>query len=181
MRLEPRIETHGLAGVDYIDQPTFVILPHPIAQDVRIDVDIRSGLRPNAPDYARGFAGVAFRISPDARRFEAVYLRPLNGTRTGVAEPRRSRGVQYFSYPDWPFDRLRDERADEVFEAPADIAPDDWVSLRVEAHGDRVTAQIGAGPLIEFSRLDPAPAGRIGLWVDIGTDALFSDLRITPL
>jgi hypothetical protein len=38
-------------------------------------------------------------------------------------EPSGQRAVQYFAYPDWKFDRLREEFPDGRFEAGADIAP----------------------------------------------------------
>lgn len=47
---------------------------------------------------------------------------------------------------------------------------------------DRVVAQVDAARPVEFScGLVPAQVGRIGLWVKIGTDAHFANLRITPL
>jgi hypothetical protein len=48
-------------------------------RDGTIDVDIASNLAPDAPSYARGFAGISFRIGPDMR-FENIYLRPVNST-----------------------------------------------------------------------------------------------------
>ncbi|MGK9147747.1 DUF1080 domain-containing protein [Plantibacter flavus] len=181
VRLDPQVEAHGVPGVDYVDQPTFAILPD-ITTDAVIEVEILSRLRPDAPEYARGFAGIAFRISDDAERFEAVYLRPTNGIRTGVDEPRRSRGLQYFAYPDWPFDRLRTERPDGGYESAADIAPDEWIRLRIEVRGRHITARVNDDEVVEFGTglAEPRP-GRIGFWVDIGTDAVFSKLRVTPL
>lgn len=35
-----------------------------------LEVDMLSRLLPDAPDYARGFIGIAFRILPDNREFE---------------------------------------------------------------------------------------------------------------
>lgn len=178
VRLSPAVESDGTPGVDYIDQPTFALLPGNV-EDAIVEVDIFSRLRPHAPDYARGFAGIAFRVSDDEQHFEGVYLRPSNGLRTHVEEPRRSRGMQYFSYPEWPFDRLRAERPAETFEAPADIALEQWSALRLEFRGKRVTAQVNGGKVIVFAdALTPPRPGRLGLWVDIGTDAIFSNLRI---
>ena len=79
--LTDQVTLNGTPGIDYIDQPTFLVLPVQFT-DGTIEVDLRSRLNHHAPDYARGFAGIAYRISPDADRFEAAYLRPLNGLRT---------------------------------------------------------------------------------------------------
>lgn len=71
-------------------------------------VDILSRLNGKGAADARAFAGIAYRITPGGDRFEAVYLRPLNGWKTNPPSPRDQRAVQYFAYPDWKFDRLRE-------------------------------------------------------------------------
>ncbi|MDP6925619.1 MAG: hypothetical protein QGG84_00845, partial [Rhodospirillales bacterium] len=62
---------------------------------------------PDAFSEARGFIGVAFRIQQDLSGFECTYLRPTNGR--AQVQLRRNRAVQYFSFLDWKFDRLRVE------------------------------------------------------------------------
>jgi hypothetical protein len=70
--------------------------------DGTIEVDLATELAPDAPDYARGFIGLAFRIDRQ-NRFESIYLRPVNAQ---VDDPvRRNRSVQYVAYPDFPFPR----------------------------------------------------------------------------
>jgi hypothetical protein len=68
------VTLHGAAGVDYVDQPTFVILPVEF-ENGTLEVEICSGLTELAPDYARGFAGLAYRISDGRDRFEATSCR----------------------------------------------------------------------------------------------------------
>lgn len=170
---------NGEPGVDYIDQPTFVVFPVEFRSG-RIDVEISSGLREDAPDYARGFAGIAYRISTDARRFESVYVRPTNGRRLDPPASRDERAIQYFSYPDWPYQRLRDEFPDGGFEAGADILPLEWLSLSVEIQDARVVASVNGETVLDIADTMTAPSsGRVGLWVDIGTEAFFSNLVIT--
>jgi hypothetical protein len=170
----------GVPGTDFIDQPTFVILPASLLHG-RIEVEIRSRLLATAPDYARGFAGVAFHISEDASRFESVYLRPLNGRKARPTEPRASRAIQYFSYPAWPFDRIREEFADGLYESGADIGPDEWVTLAVDIAADNLTVTVdGIEALFVRRPLAAAVRGRIGLFVDIGTEAFFSNLVVSP-
>ncbi|HET7724699.1 MAG TPA: hypothetical protein VFK68_08675 [Propionibacteriaceae bacterium] len=176
--LPEHVRVHGRPGVDFIDQPTFVILPIQLGEG-RIEVDICSELLPDAPDYARGFAGLAFAVVDDASTFEAVYVRPYNG-RNVVEDPvRRSRAVQYFSYPDWPFNRLRDERDGEGFESGADIAPGRWLHLVVEFDERTVRAEVDGTEVLNRGRLSGGQ-GAVGLFVDIGTDAYFTDLVVTP-
>lgn len=171
----------GEAGVDFIDQPTFVVLPIEF-RDGRIEVDIRSRITSDAPDYARGFAGIAYRISPDASNFESVYVRPLNGRELAPPPPRDERAVQYFAYPEWPYSRLREELPDATYEASALIAPDRWLTLAIEVLDRRVRVLIDGTETLVVEQTMAEPAnGSLGLWVDIGTEAHFADLRITPL
>jgi hypothetical protein len=169
----------GQADVDYIDQPTFLRLPMTL-RDGRIEVDIRSGLTTSAPEYARGFAGIAYRIAGDAHRFESIYVRPLNGLSLFPPPPREARAVQYFAYPDWPYHRLRDEFPSLGFEAGADIRPGTWHRLTIELDERAVRVTIdGTDVLMIDGTLDEPRAGGIGLWVDIGTEAFFANLRVT--
>ena len=135
--LTDEVTVNGVAGVDYVDQPTFVILPVPF-ENGTLEVDFCSGLNALAPDYARGFAGLAYRISDD-----------------------------------------REEYPDGRYESGADIVPGSWLTLKVHVDGDRLTAWIdGVEVLSVAPALIPAAQGHIGLFVDIGTEAYFSNLRI---
>jgi len=170
--------TAGVAGIDYIDMPTFLRIPANFVNG-SISVDIRSRLRSDAPDYARAFAGIAYRISADCQRFEAVYVRPLNGLKLNPPAPRDQRALQYFVYPDWKFDRLRDAYPDGRYEAGADIGPDEWLHLKLDIVGRQVIALINGTEVLSIEEAkNEAASGDIGLWVDIGTEAYFSDLHI---
>lgn len=168
----------GTPGVDFIDMPTFVQLPIAFRTGV-IEVDVRARLTPTAPDYARAFAGIAYRINDAADHFECVYLRPMNGHKLNPPAPRDNRAVQYFAYPDWKFDRLRDEFPEGTFEAGADIGPDEWTHLLIEV-GEKDLAVKVDGELVlhVHETLAPATNGGLGLWVDIGTEAFFSNLTV---
>ena len=76
--LTDEVTVNGVAGVDYVDQPTFVILPVPF-ENGTLEVDVCSGLNALAPDYARGFGGLAYRISDERDRFDGP----------GLARPHR--------------------------------------------------------------------------------------------
>lgn len=167
-----------MPGIDYVDQPTFLVLPD-VVDEGTISVDIRSTIRPGVSEMSRGFAGIAFHIAEDHSRFECVYLRPANGAREEPPAPRVQRAVQYFSYPHWPFDRLREERVGE-YEAGADIGLDQWVRLRVNVAAQTVVALVDDVEVLSVPRLDPAPTGYVGLFVDIGTEAVFRSLEIAP-
>ncbi|SEI93974.1 protein of unknown function [Arthrobacter sp. yr096] len=171
----------GIPGVDYIDQPTFVLLPVEFENGV-VEVDVFARLAAGAPDYARAFAGIAYRISEDDRRFEAVYARPLNGAKLNPPGPRANRGLQYFAYPEWDFERLREEYPDGRYEAKADIGPDEWIRLRLEVEGRSVRVSVNGVPVLSVKETKATPVrGRVGLWVDIGTEAFFSNVSVSAL
>lgn len=171
----------GVPGVDYIDQPTFVLLPVEFENGV-IEVDVLSRLAAGAPDYARAFAGIAYRITDDSRRFESLYVRPLNGARLNPPGPRMNRGLQYFAYPEWDFERLREEYPDGRYEAKADIGPDEWIQLRLEVQDRNLRVMINGGQVLSLDGTKSAPVrGQVGLWVDIGTEAFFSNLSVSAL
>lgn len=177
--LTDEIAQHGTPGVDYVDQPTMALLPLEFTTGT-VSVDIHSRLTPDAPDYARGFAGIAFHVTPTLDRFESVYLRPTNGTLTNPGSPRDQRGIQYFAYPDWPFDRLREEHPAGTYEAAAPIAPGHWFHLSVAVAADSIAASVNDSEVLHIQTpLAPPSLGAIGLFVDIGTDAHFANLAVT--
>ncbi len=179
VELTDEVTRSGKPHVDYVDRPTFVVLPVDL-ENGTISVDILGRLRPDAPETARAFAGIAYRIADGGQRFECVYLRPLNGRKVNPPPPRHTRAIQYFAYPDWGFDRLREQHPDGRYEAGADIGPEEWINLRIGIDGVRVEVHVNdaLALLIEKAKAEPA-SGAIGLWVDIGTQAFFSNLRVT--
>ncbi|MGL4309624.1 MAG: hypothetical protein ACRCSU_03980 [Paracoccaceae bacterium] len=171
---------NGTYGIDYVDAPTFLLAPIAFLNGT-IEVNVLARLLPDAPDYARGFIGLAYRITEDVQAFEAVYLRPENGLKVRPPVPRDKRAAQYYAYPDWKFDRLRAAEPDGPYEASADIGPDEWITLRLEAKDYALTAFVNDRIVLEVPRTKAAPkAGGIGLWVDIGTEGFFSDLLVEP-
>ena len=53
--------------------------------------------RCRAPEGARGFVGIAFRVQEDLRTYDAFYLRPTNGRADD--QVRRNHAVQYHLTP----------------------------------------------------------------------------------
>ena len=160
--------------------PTFVIIPASFINGA-IEVDILSRLTARDPPTPGPFAGIAYRVTADGDHFEAVYLRPLNGQRTHPPSPRDQRAIQYFAYPDWKFDRLREQYPDGDYEAGADIGPDEWITLKLDIDDTRLTATVNGTETLALSETKAAPvAGALGLFVDIGSESFFSNLKITP-
>ena len=159
VELTDAVTLKGKPGVDYVDMPTFVIIPASFT-DGTIEVDILSRLNGKGPADARAFAGLAYRVAADGDHFEAVYLRPLNGQKTNPPSPRDQRAIQYFAYPDWKFDRLREQYPDGDYEAGADIGPDEWITLKLDIDDTRLTATINGTKALALSepRRHPSPA-----------------------
>jgi hypothetical protein len=170
----------GRPGIDFGDTDTFVTLPVSFRNGT-IEVDLLGRLTATAPPDSRAFAGLAYRIAGDGKHFESVYLRPLNGLKLNPPPPRDRRAIQYFAYPDWRFARLREAYPDGRYEAGAHIAGDEWIALRLDVDENRVRVTVNGEERLVVNEPKAHPAtGAVGLWVDIGTEAYFANLRITP-
>ncbi|MBO0466156.1 hypothetical protein [Enterococcus plantarum] len=147
-----------------------------------IEVKMLSRLLPDAPDFARGFIGIAFRINQDDTAFESFYVRPTNGR---IDDPiRKNRGVQYFSYPKYTFDYFRTLGITD-FEGPADIGLDEWISLKAMIKEAKAAFYVNDSeePVLVVDKMKHGAEakGAIGFFVDIGTEAFFKDLKITAI
>jgi hypothetical protein len=143
-----------------------------------IDVEIASDLASDAPAYARGFIGISFRID-SALNFENIYLRPTNSLAND--QIRRNHTVQYFSYPDFTFDRLRRE-SPEMYETYADIAPGRWIHMKIVVTGScaqlYLDHKIQPAFLVNDLKLGAEQRGGVGIWIESGTIAHFRSLRV---
>lgn len=148
--------------------------------DGTIEVDVASVLAPDAPDYARGFIGLTFRISAD-NKFESIYLRPANARAND--QVRRNHTVQYVAYPEYPFPRLRREEP-EKYETHVDVGLAEWIRMRIEVQETTAKLFINEAPqptlIVSDMKLGDKQRGGVGLWIEAGTIGYFSNLRITP-
>jgi len=166
-------------SVKEFDEPTFAKLKGAAFKDGTIEVKVLSRLLKEAPDFARGFIGIAFRIAEDNSRFECLYLRPANARVD--QQLRRNRSIQYFAYPDFKFERLRKESPGE-YESYADMGLNEWIDLKIVVKGAQarlfVNNQKEPALIVNHLKHGADASGTIGLWVDVGTQAHFSNLRI---
>ena len=144
-----------------------------------IEVQMLSRLLSNAPNFARGFIGIAFRINDDDSKFESFYIRPTNGHSEDPI--RKNRAVQYFSYPNYTFEYFRNLNIAD-YEGSADIKLNEWITLKAIIQESRGEFYINNNEtpslVVENMKLGEAASGSIGLFVDIGTEAFFKDLKI---
>ncbi|KRL84483.1 hypothetical protein FC50_GL002094 [Lacticaseibacillus pantheris DSM 15945 = JCM 12539 = NBRC 106106] len=168
-------------AVEAFDEPTFAKLTDTNFHNGTIKVKVLGQLLPDAPEYARGFIGVAFRINESNTQFEAFYIRPTNAR--SEDQMRRNRVVQYISFPDYKFDRLRVE-SPGVYEAYADIGLDEWIDLTIEVLDDHAQLYVNHASqptlVVKDLKNGATNGGAIGLWVDVGTAGYFEDLQIIP-
>jgi hypothetical protein len=162
------------------DMPTFVRLSNTDNfSNGTIEVMLLSRLLPTADAYARGFIGLAFRINKDNSRFESIYIRPTNGR--AEDQLRRNHSTQYFSYPDYKFDRLRKE-AEGKYESYADMGLNEWIKMKIVVKNAQAKLYLNDNPqpvlIVNDLKLGAANSGAIGLFVDTGTDAFFRDIKV---
>jgi len=164
------------------DGVQLVILNKTDFQDGVIEIELAGEPGSNAGEGARGFVGVAFRVSldeaKDAAKYECFYLRPTNGRADD--QVRRNHSTQYISYPDFPWFRLRKEFP-EKYESYVDLVPGEWTKLKIEARGNKASLYVhgSSQPVLVVNDLKGAQSqGRIALWIGTGTVAHFANLRV---
>jgi hypothetical protein len=162
-------------------EDTLAIVTGSELQDGTIEVDMAGAPGAGAFADARGFVGVAFRVQPDAAKFDLFYLRPTNGR--AEDQLRRNHATQYVSFPDWPWQRTRKETPG-LYESYTDLEPGVWTKVKIVVAGSKARLYVNGGqqPCLIVNDLKlPPVAGAIGLWAGPGTDAYFANLHLTSL
>jgi hypothetical protein len=147
-------------------------------KDGTITADIAGQPRKGAPEYARGFVGIAFRVSGE-KRYEAIYIRPTNGRSTD--QFRRNHTAQYISLPDFDWERLRVEHPGK-YESYANVAPGEWSRLRITVEGQTARLYVGGDEqpslIVNDLKLGADGSGGVALWVGPHTDAYFANVTV---
>jgi hypothetical protein len=161
------------------DEGRLVVLTKTDFQDGIIEVDLAGEPGPGAPEGARGFVGIAFRVAADASRFECFYLRPTNGR--AEDQVRRNHSVQYISIPGFPWPLLRKDFP-EKYETYVDLLPGEWTKVKIDVRGEKARLYVNgvAQPTMLVNDLKQGQTkGSIALWIGTGTLAHFSNVRIS--
>lgn len=144
-----------------------------------IEVEVASDLVDGAPTYARGFIGLTFRISGNGS-FESIYLRPTNSLAND--QVRRNHSVQYVSFPDYRFDRLRQEFP-EMYETYAELDLNRWIKMKIVVSGETAKLFLDGNDrpalIVNDLKLGSEQRGGVGVWLESGTEAYFRNLKIT--
>lgn len=145
-----------------------------------IEVDVAGMPQANAPALARGFVGIAFRVPPDTARYDYVYIRPTNGRADD--QERRNHSTQYASFPDNEWLKLRTESPGK-YESYVDLVPGEWTHLKIELSGVKMRLYVNgaAEPALLVNDLKLGDgSGAVALWIGVGTEAYFANLRLIP-
>jgi hypothetical protein len=145
-----------------------------------IEAEIAGDIRPGAPEGARGFVGIAFRVQSDLRTYDAFYLRPTNGRADD--QVRRNHAAQYISHPDWPWFRLRKEFPSQ-YESYVDLVPGTWTKVKIEVHGDQARLYVHDMKqptlVVNDVKSGAQAKGGVALWIDTDTIAHFRNLVVS--
>jgi hypothetical protein len=147
-------------------------------KDGTIEVDLAGLPAAGGPPNARGFIGIAFRVAGHGSKFECLYIRPTNGRADD--QLRRNHALQYESYPDYPWFRLRNENPG-VYESYADMEATAWTHIKIEVAGTKAKLYINGAeqPSLIVNDLKLGDGrGQIALWTTIETDGYFSNLTV---
>jgi hypothetical protein len=155
------------------------ILKNSVFKNGTIEIEVSGQPLPNADAGARGFIGLAFRVQrTDSIRYECFYIRPTNGRADD--QIRRNHSAQYVSHPGFPWFKLREENPG-VYESYVDLVAGEWTKLKITVQDKEARLYVhGADQpcLIVKDLKQDLSGGAIALWIDIGTDAYFANLKI---
>jgi hypothetical protein len=147
-------------------------------KDGTIEAEVAGMPAAGAPADARGFIGIAFRVAGHGAKFECFYLRPTNGRVED--QLRRNHSVQYVSYPDYPWKKLRTENPG-VYESYADMEAGAWTKIKIVVAGTKAKLYVDGAeqPCLIVNDLKLGESrGQIALWTTVETDGYFSNLTV---
>ena len=144
-----------------------------------IRVKMLSRLLPDAPDFARGFIGIVFRVNQNDSEFESFYIRPTNGM---TEDPiRKAHGCQYFSYPGYTFAYFREFGITE-YEAPIYNRLNEWVQLTAIIQDEKAEFYLNEEKkpvlVVQSMKHGKDARGSVGFFSEIGTEAFFKDFEV---
>ena len=167
--------------IEGVDLEQFAVIEGVDFSNGVIEAEIAGAPAPDAGAGARGFVGIAFRLQPDMRTYDAFYLRPTNGR--AEDQERRNHATQYISHPDWPWFRLRQETPSK-YESYADLLPGVWTKVKIEVRGDKARLYVNDNPqpalIVNDVKSGASARGGVALWIGPGTIGHFRNLTVTP-
>lgn len=112
----------------------------------------------------QSFIGIAFH-GLDTVTYDAIYFRPFNFRSSDRV--RKIHAVQYISEPDFPWDRLREEK-NGMYEKGIDPPPSavEWFHARIVVDDSTISVYVNNAtiPSLTVTKLNTRKDGLIGLW-----------------
>jgi hypothetical protein len=190
IRLMPAISAEAeVGGAQNGEGGGIAVLPGTSFHNGTIELEVAGKPRPGAIPSARGFVGVAFRVNADPSKpdpaklappkYECFYIRPTNGR--AYDQERRNHSTQYISMPDFPWARLRSETPGR-YESYVDLDTGAWTKIKVEVDGVKARLYVNDSPqpvLIVNDLKHGDSQGAVALWIGLGSEAYFANLRIS--
>lgn len=155
----------------------FVEIPLTTFFEGSIQIDVASE-RNGKTRLADGGVGLAFRIQ-SSDRYELVYLRTASGKLDFLPPSTVGHAIQYASPREWTHDVLRN-RFPGRYEAAAKIGQKRWHRLHLSVRNNSVAVYIDNNPrpALQVNLLGVHNRGSVAYWVNSGTNAYFSNLKI---
>ncbi len=145
-----------------------------------IELELSGQPAPGAFGGARGFVGVAFRVQPDLKTYDCIYLRPTNGR--AQDQERRNHSVQYTSHPDYPWFKLRRESPSK-YETYVDLQPATWTRIKIVVEGEKAQLFVHGVEqptlIVNDLKTGPDASGDVALWFEGSTVAHYANLKIS--
>ncbi len=145
-----------------------------------IEAEVAGTPAPGAVTGARGFVGIAFRLQPDMKTYDAFYLRPANGRADD--QERRNHATQYISHPTWTWSRLRQETPSK-YESYVDLLANVWTKIKIEVRGEHARLYVNDNPqpvlIVNDVKSGATARGGVALWIGPGTVAHFRNVTVT--
>ncbi len=160
------------------DTNTFVTINDLEFHNGVIEVDVCGKLRDDAPSHARGFIGLVFRVNDMNNEFESFYIRPANG-RDCKDSIRKKHACQYFSYPGYTFSYFREYGISDFEAELSTIALNQWSHIKAVIKDETAIFYVDDKLALKVNKLKHGDSkGKIGFYVDIGTDGWFRNLSV---
>jgi len=123
------------------------------------------------------YAGLVFRVRSDSV-YEGIYFRPQNSRHKDPK--RRGHTIQYIGSPMYTWYYLR-EKSPEMYEAGADIAPEEWFHVKAVVSGTRAEVYVNRAesPSLVVEDLKHGRSkGSVGLWCGNNSGGTFANLTV---
>jgi hypothetical protein len=137
-----------------------------------IEVDLRG-----KDVVQKSFIGIVFH-GVDTVTHDVIYFRPFNFLSTDPV--RKIHAVQYVAHPDFPWDKLREEK-NGIYEKAVTPAPSpkDWFHAKIVVKGTEISVFVNDSttPSLTVNKLNTRSNGKIGIWNE-GIEGDFANLVI---